>query len=84
MLKLLAKYLQLLAQSFRLAHLPELYRVRGGAVDSDTALQAGRSRVVFPVVLLEMFIDLFIAAAFMSLESTQSLTEMSTMNISWG
>ena len=53
-------------------------------MDSDTAPQAGRSRVRFPIVLLEMFIDLVLAAALMSLGSTQSLTEMSTMNISWG
>ena len=33
----LAKYLQLLAHSIRLAKLPELYGVRGDAVDSDTA-----------------------------------------------
>ena len=31
---------------------------RGGAVGSGTALQAGRSRVRFPVVSLELYIDI--------------------------
>jgi hypothetical protein len=84
MLTELAKYVQLLAHSVRLAQLPELYGVRGGTVDSDPAVQAGRSRVRFPSVLLEMFIDLILAVVLMSLRSTQYLTEMSTMNISWG
>ena len=39
-------------------------------------------RVRFPIVLLEMFIDLILAAALLSLGSTQSLTEMSKMNVS--
>ena len=32
--------------------------IRGGAVGSGTALQAGRSRVRFPMVQLEFFIDI--------------------------
>jgi len=35
---------------------------RGGAVDWGTALQAGRSRVPFPVVSLEFFIDIILSA----------------------
>ena len=31
---------------------------RGGAVGGGTALQAGRSRVPFPIVPLEFFIDI--------------------------
>ena len=42
-----------------------------------TALQAGRSRVQFPMVSLEFFIDIILPA----LGLTQSLTEMSTRNI---
>jgi hypothetical protein len=36
---------------------------RGGAVGSDFALQAGRSRVRFPMVSLEFFIDIIFPAA---------------------
>ena len=36
---------------------------RGGAVSWLTALQAGKSRVRFPVVSLEFFIDIFLPAA---------------------
>ena len=35
---------------------------RGGAVGSGTALQAGRSRVRFPMVSLEFFIDIILPA----------------------
>jgi len=44
-----------------------------------TALQAGKSRVRFPMVSLEFFIDIILA-----LGLTQPLTEMSTRNNSWG
>ena len=37
--------------------------VRGGAVDSGTVLQAGRSRVQVPMVSLEFFIDIILPAA---------------------
>ena len=37
--------------------------VRGGAVGWGTALQAGRSRVRFPMVSLEFFIDIALLAA---------------------
>jgi hypothetical protein len=42
-----------------------------------TALQTGRSRVRFPGVSLDFFIDVILPA-------TQPLTKMSTRNISWG
>ena len=45
-----------------------------------TALQAGRSRVRFPMVSLEFFIDIILPAA---LWLTESLIEMSDGNISW-
>jgi len=35
----------------------------GGAVSSGTALQVGRARVRFPMVLLGFFIDIIIPAA---------------------
>jgi hypothetical protein len=36
---------------------------RGGAVGRGTALQTGRSRVRFPMVSLEFFIDIILPAA---------------------
>jgi hypothetical protein len=36
---------------------------RGGAVGLGTALKAGRSRVRFPMVSLEFFIDIILPAA---------------------
>ena len=36
---------------------------RGGAVGSGTALQTGRSRVRFPIVSLEFFIEITLPAA---------------------
>jgi hypothetical protein len=58
--------------------------VRGGAVGWGTALQVGRSRVRFPMESLEFFGDLTLPVEFVTLESTQPLTEMSTRNRSWG
>ena len=48
-----------------------------------TALQAGISRVRFPIVSLDFFIDTP-SGRTMALGWTQPLTEMSTRNISWG
>ena len=36
---------------------------RGGSVDSGTGLQAVRSQVQSPIVLLEFFIDIILPAA---------------------
>jgi len=36
------------------------------------------------MVSLEFFVDIILPAALWPLESAQPLTEMSTMNISWG
>jgi len=47
-------------------------------------IKAGRSWVRFPMVLLEIFIDIILAVAMWHWGSNQPLTEMSTMNISWG
>jgi hypothetical protein len=49
----------------------------------DTALQAGRSRVRFPIMLLEYFTDIILAGRTMALGSTQPLTEMSARGIFW-
>jgi len=57
-----------------------MYRAFGmGAV-----LQASRSRVWFPIVSLEFFIDIILLGCIMELVLTRPLTEMSTRNISWG
>jgi len=54
----------------------------GGAIVWGTVLQAGRSRVRFPMVSLEFFIDIFLPDRTMALGLIQPLTEMSTRNIS--
>ena len=41
----------------------EIYEVRAGVVGWGTVLQAGRSRVRFPMVSLEFFIDIILPAA---------------------
>jgi len=57
--------------------------VRGGATGWGTALKAGRSRVRFPVVSLEFFIDNPFGRT-VALGSTQRLAEMSSRNIFGG
>jgi len=52
---------------------PKKVRTHGGAVGWDTALQAGRTRVRFPMLSL--------TSSF--LEPTKPRTEMSNRNISW-
>ena len=57
----------------------------GGAVGWSTKLQAGRSRVWFPIMSFEIFRWHNPSARTMDMESTQPLTETSTRNIScWG
>jgi len=57
----------------------------GGAVGWGTALQARRSRVRFPMMSLEFFIDINNPSGrTMTLRLTQPLTEMCTRSISWG
>ena len=47
----------------KLMHLVDFIWVRGSAVGWGTALQAGRSRVQFPMLSLEFFIDMIFSAA---------------------
>jgi hypothetical protein len=50
----------------------------GGTFVSGTALQAGRSRVRFPIVSLNIFIDFNTFGRIIALEPTQPMTEMTT------
>jgi hypothetical protein len=68
----------------RICYFFPLFGVRGGAVGWSTGLQAGKSRVRFPMVSLKFFHWHIPSARTMALELTQPLTEMSTRNISWG
>jgi hypothetical protein len=58
-------------------------RLRGSAVFWDSALQAGRSRARFLTESLQFFIGLNLPAT-MLLESTHHLTDINTMDLSWG
>jgi hypothetical protein len=55
----------------------KMWGVCGGSVSWGTALQVGRSRVRFPMVSLELSIDIILPAALWH------LTGMSTRNTSW-
>jgi len=46
--------------------IPPFAPVRGGAVGGGTALQVGRTRVRFPLVSLEVFVDIILPAALWS------------------
>jgi len=54
------------------------------AVGRGTALQAGRPRVLYPTGSIGIFHWLIPSGRIIGLESTQPLTEMSTMAISCG
>ena len=60
------------------------YSIPGISNPLLTAVQAGRSRVRFPMVSLGFFYWHKPSGRSMSLGLTQPLTEMSTNNISWG
>jgi len=51
------------ATFFKICLYNKLMGARGGAVDSGTALQTGRSGVRFPMVSLEFFIGIILPAA---------------------
>ena len=61
-----------------------LRHAAGGTVVWGIALQTGRSRVRFLMMSLECFIDIILPSRTVTLGLTQSLTEMSTRNISLG
>jgi len=54
---------QILLPRYFLARYSPLKVVRGGAISWGTALKAGRSRVRFPMVSFEFFIDILLPAA---------------------
>jgi hypothetical protein len=58
--------------------------VYGNSLLWGTRYKRERSRVRLPVLSLEFFIDIILPVALWALESTQPLTEMNNMNISWG
>jgi hypothetical protein len=57
---------------------------RGSVVGWRTMLQAGSSRVRFPMIPLDFFNLPNPSSRIMTLESTQPLTEMSTRNLPGG
>ena len=62
-LYVLAKVITVITTICFIALLIDRYGPRGGAVGRGTELQAGRSRVRFTMVSLEIFIDIILPAA---------------------
>ena len=56
---------------------------RGGAAVCDIPLQVGKSRFRFPVISLEIVIDIMLSVPLWPWGSTHRLTKMSIRNISW-
>ena len=59
------------------------YTHTGYAVGQGTALEAGTSRVRFPVGVIRIFHRLNPSGRIVALGSAQPLTEMSTRNLPW-
>ena len=75
-----SSFLSLQSEAYFICNSFICFGAHGGAVGSDTALQVGSSRVRFPMVSLEFFINIILP----TLELTQPLRDMNTRNISWG
>jgi hypothetical protein len=69
-------------QNYLIQHLIVWLGAYSGAVGWGTALQAGRLRVWYLMVLPEFFVDIILLAALWSKGLTQPLSEMSNRNIS--
>jgi hypothetical protein len=58
------------------------HKEHGGVIGWGFTLQSGMKHVRFPMVSLELFIDITLSSRTMSIESTQPLAEICSRNIS--
>jgi hypothetical protein len=55
-------YMLIIIISFYNFNVPNVCNITGGAVGCSSEIQAGRSRVLFPMVSFEFFVDLILPA----------------------